>query len=295
MNGNPAQRQFVGLLILTLSFSCMVCGQAAQSPNLPGNPQENSLQLPSLAIFGLPALGATTNLEKPINAKELEKFIAGIDKARAGKGVAKTTNYYWVIPMVFSRARNLFAKATWTKEEIKQGQEISDFFARIFAKPELKIDRTDPESFKNGLSALRNWFVSLCQDNKILGLMIYTTDDGPFFGETVAAERISGMRLLGSIQIPDQQASFVLLTDRSQPEPIIIGVINDDQSVRWLKRYSGAPAGRISSATVVERTISPVQGYGYGCRLMADWSYGFEPSTIYLDDSLNLRFYFISW
>lgn len=292
---NPAQRQLVGLLILTLSVSSMVCGQSAQSASSTVNPQENSLQLPSLAIFGLPSSAETANLEKPISSKELEKFIAGIEKERVNKGSAKTQNYYWIIPMVFSRARNLFAKASWTKEEIKQGQEISLFFARIFAKPELKIDRADPESFKNGLRLLRNWFVSLCQDNKILGLMIYTTDDGPFFGEDVAADRIAGMRLLGSIQIPDQQANFVLLSDRSQPEPIIIGVINDDQSVRWLKRYSGAPTGRISSATVVQRSISPVQGYGYGIRLMADWSSGFEPSTIYLDDSLNLRFYFISW
>jgi len=295
MKSNLVQRQIVYLLILILSTSATVCGQAAQSSNLTVNPQENSLQLPSMAIFGLPSSGETTNLERPISSKELEKFIAGIEKARVSKGGTKSLNYYWVIPMIFYRARNLFAKASWTKEELKQGQEISGFFAKIFAKPDLKIDKTDPQSFKNGLSLLRNWFVSLCQDNKTLGLMIYTTDDGPFFGEDVAADRISGMRLLESIQIPDQQASFVLLTDRRQPEPIIIGVINDDTSVRWLKRYSGAPKGKITSATVVQRTISQVQGYGYGCRLMADWSYGFEPSTIYLDDSLNLRFYFISW
>jgi hypothetical protein len=295
MKSNLAHRYMVYPFILIMAVTGIVRGQSPQSANLTVDSQENSLQLPSFSIFGLPTPAETTNIEKPIHSKEFEKFIASVERAKASKGIRKAPDYYWIIPIIFYRARNLFAKALWTKEEIKQGQEISAFLARLFAKPDLKIEKPDPESFRNGLKTLRNWFVSLCQDNRTLGLMIYTTDDGPFFGEHVDAGRISELRLQESVQIPDQQASFVLMTDRGHPEPVIIGVVNADGSVRWLKRYSGAPKGRITSATFVKRTIFLLEGYGYVCGLMADWSYGFEQSAIYLDDSLNLRFYFISW
>ena len=273
-------------LIWGLAFSVPVCGQPRPFAKPAADPQEQRLQLPSFAIFGLP--GESAGVEKPVTAKELEKFVAGVEKNRARKGVIREPNYYALIPIIFYRARNLFAKEPWTKEEIKQGQAISAFFARIFAKPELKIEKADPESFRNGLKTLSNWFVSLCQDNRTLGLMIYTEDRGPFFGEDVDAGRMSELRLLGAIEIPDQEASFVVMKDQGQPEPIIIGVVNADTSVRWLKRFSGLPTGRVTSATLVQRTIFQLQGHGYVCRLMADWSYGFDPSVIYLDDALNL-------
>jgi len=59
-------------------------------------------------------------------------------------------------------------------------------------------------------------------------------------------------------------------------EPIVFGIINADNSIRWLKRLSAAPKGRITSAAFVERTIHKLEGYGYICALMTEWNGGLE-------------------
>jgi hypothetical protein len=292
-----AQDCLIRNLVLIFAFTAVIGGRPAQPASLAARamaPQQESLQLPSFAIFGLPSSEENASIDKQVNAKELNKFIAGVEKARASKGAVREPNYYSIVPTVFYRARNLFAKQTWTKEEIKQGMVISAFFAKLFAKPELKIEQIDPQSFRKGLQTLRNWFVALCSDNRTLGLMIYTEDQGPFFGEAIDASRFSEFKLLESAPLGDHGARFVVMKETHQLEPIIIGVVNADDAVLWLRRFSGAPKGHITSAIFVKREINQLGSDGYICRLMIDGSFGFQPSSIYLDSSFNLRFYFVS-
>jgi hypothetical protein len=271
-------------ILLTSMIGAVSARQAAD---------DTDLSLPPFSIFGLDSNETIISSSKPLSSKELEKLIAAVEKSRAAGG-ANATRYYRVVPVVFHRMRGLFTKSSWTKAEVKQGQDVSAFLARLFVKPDLKIEQIDPVSFKKGLQNLRNWFVSLCRDNRTLGLMVYTDDAGPFFGEEVAAERLGALKVLESIPIPDRQARFVLMQDRGAREPIVIGVVNDDGSVRWLRRLIAAPSGRVTSASFMRRTIYEVDGYGYVCPLMAEWDAGLQQSPVYLDESLNLRFYFIA-
>ena len=297
---HQAQAAVVCLLIARLAVFGIAAGRGSQPQNPADVKQANSLELPSFSIFGLSE--NIPGIDKPIDAKDLEKFMAQVEKARSSQGRVRTANYYWIVPMVFYRARHLFAKNSWTIAEIKQGRDISLFFARLagredlkIGKPEVKIERLDQESFRQGLVRLRNWFVALCQDNRTLSAMIYTSNDGPFFGAEVDTGRVADMRVIESIPLPDQDARFILLKDRGQMEPIVFGIINADNSVRWLRRLSAAPKGRITSAAFVERTIHKLEGYGYICALMTEWNGGMERGSVYVDDALNLRFYFLSW
>src|SRR5262249_9251221 len=137
---------------------------------------------------------------------------------------------FWLIPLAIYKSRALFAKESWTLEEIAQGQRLGAFFARLTDKPELRIEKSDQKSFGEGLLRLRDWFASLCRENSTLASMIYTLDDGPFFGEEVDANEYSKMKLVESAPIPNKRASFVLMTDLSKPEPMIIGVLGEDKS-----------------------------------------------------------------
>lgn len=297
---NQVRVYFICSLIALLTISGIVSGQSNQPANPATAIQANSLELPSFSIFGLSENIA--GIDKPITAKELEKFMAEIAKAKANPSRTRPANYYWIIPMVFYRARNLFAKNSWTIAEIKQGRDISTFFARLtgkeelkIGKPEVKIEKLDQASFRQGLVTLRNWFVALCQDNRTLAAMVYTMNDGPFFGADVDAERVAEMKVVESIPLPDQEARFILLRDRGPSEPMVFGIINADNSIRWLKRLSAAPKGRINSAAFVQRTIYKLEGYGYICTLMVAWNGSMERGSVYLDDALNLRFYYLSW
>ena len=253
----------------------------------------DGFELPNFSIFGVSTV--SKKFDKPFDSNELEQFLEEIKKQEGEDKTVKEERPYWIIPMIFYRSRSLFSKKSWTVKEIEEGQLISRFLARLTDKHDLKIEASDQEAFKEGLARLRDWFASMCQDNKTLASMIFTLDDGPFFGGEVDKNQVSGLKVVDSVFIPDRQASFVIMTSRGEFEPIIIGVQNEDKTIRWVKRFSGAPKGRISDAILQRPAVVRLEGYGYVLLLMADWKYGHERSHVYLDESLNLRFYYVSW
>ncbi|AKG23132.1 hypothetical protein [Calothrix sp. 336/3] len=253
------------------------------------------IELPSFSIFGLSSSTVPREFDKPLTKAELDQFLIVMHEYEAKNQSSNKFKPYFIIPTIFYKCRNLFSKDSWTVEEIEQGQQVSIFLAKLTRRPDLIIESSDREAFRKGLIKLRDWFASMCQDNKTLASMIFTLDDGPFFGSDIDKSEYSKMRLVDSVSIPKKQSSFVLLTDGSKPEPMVIGMLNKDKSVKWLKRFSNAPNGRITKAELQKPAIYEVEGYGYTVALMTDGTSGRESSRVYLDESLNLRFYYVSW
>ena len=254
-----------------------------------------SLELPSLSIFGWDSSTVPKEVDKPFSLAELDQFLTKTKKYESENESAKNDRLYSIIPMVFYKSRNLFSKESWSIEEIEQGQQISKFLAKLADKPDLEIKSSDQETFRKGLVRLRDWFASMCQDNKTLASMIFTLDDGPFIGIDIDVSNFPKMKIIESAPIPGKKASFVLMADGNQPEPIVIGIVNEDKLVRWIKRYSNSPQGRITDSWLQKPAIYRVEGYGYAVALMTEGSSGTERSHVYLDESLNLRFYYVSW
>lgn len=173
---------------------------------------------------------------------------------------------------------------------MEEGQFISNFFARLVERPELEIKATNQKSFGRGLQNLRDWFADLTQDNKTLASMIFTMDDGPFFGQQVDERRFNSWKRLQSAPIPGTRAKFVLMTDNRAPEPMIIGVMNADNSLLWARRYSN-DSGTLDNASLSKSSVETVEGYGF----LAIMSSGGESSRVYRDEKLGLRFYYVSW
>jgi hypothetical protein len=299
MRRTPRRRAVLYVLIVVVGILAPTTIDA-QSPAL------DPLALPSFAIFELSAETVPYDLEQKYRARELAGMRAALEKQRA-ETIQSTTDetvktrardnrlFYFMVPITFYASRHLFAKETWTDEELREGQQLAAFIAWIAGKPELTIANTERAAFRAGLVKLRNWFVAVCRDNKTLPAMLLLTDDLFYGGQDIDIARVTQLTPVQTMAIPDTQASFVLLTDGAKPEPLIIGVINADGSARWLKRYSGAPLGAITSATAHEYGIKKLDGHGYVCWVRASWDFGTESSRIYLDESLNLRFYYLSW
>jgi hypothetical protein len=254
---------------------------------------ENSLELPPFSIFGIFPEAPAAKFEEPLRAEELEKLLTQIKRLPSTSPASKRS-YYVLIPFFMYSRQKLFLKTSWTQEEIEQGRLLGNFLSQLVDKPELKIEGADQESFKQGLLRLKNWYASLYYDNQTLGLLIFTMDDGPFFGGNMETEKFSSMKLIDSESIPGSDARFVLLSDENQQEPMIIGVLNKDNSIRWLKRFRNPP-GRISKAELQKPGVHKIEKVGYIVNLMTNGSSGEERSRVYLDESLNLRFYFVSW
>ena len=257
------------------------------------------LALPSLSIFGFPLPPSAENkkFDSPFSAQELESFLVEVDRVRPDQTTTgtqrKKSAAYFIVPFVFYRSRHLFKPQIWTQSDIEEGQLISHFFARLVERPELEIKATDQESFGRGLQQLRDWFVALTQNNETLSEMVITFDDGPYQGEKVDEKKFLQWKRLASATIPGSKSKFVLMTDDQKPEPMIIGVMNADNSLLWARRYSDKPAGRgnLDNATLRRQTATKVEGYGY--KLVMSMSG--EASVVYLDEKLKLRFYYVSW
>jgi len=280
--------------VLVVALTGTLCGQVLRPVDTSNRIDLASLKLPSFSIFGLPLSGDPIESGDLVEQSRLDDFLHKVNAERAKDGL-KEGDYLWIVPMILYKSRGLFYKDSWTSEEVKQGQMITRFLGRLADKPDLIIIEPDQDSFGKGLARLRDWFVSLCRDNRTLASMIFTLDSGPFFGEEIAVNRVRAMRLIGSVAIPKQRARFVLMTDETQPEPMVVGVINSDNSVRWLKRLRGTPKARIANAALAERKMVTQEGYGFVLRLIADWSSKGQRCSLYLDESLRLRFYYLSW
>lgn len=289
----------------TLYLLIALVGVPAPIASTQGSLSER-LALPSFAIFDLSPDTVPPDLERKYQARELAGMRSEMEKQRA-EAIRSTTDatvratakdnrlFYYVVPITFYASRHLFAKEAWTAEEVTEGQQLAAFIAWIAGKPELLIENPERTAFRAGLVALRNWFAVLCRDNKTLPAMLLLTDDLFYGGESIDVARVSQLTRVQTISIPDTQASFVVLSDGSKPEPLILGVVNADGRARWLRRYSAAPLGAIAGATSHESGIKKLDGHGYVCWLRASWGFGTEASRIYLDESLNLRFYYLSW
>jgi hypothetical protein len=286
-------RQSTIFLLTLLLLAMPLMAQTKLATSSEKRAPENSLELPPFSIFGILPDVPTAKFEEPLKAEELEKLLTQMKRLPSTSPKAKRS-YYPIIPILIYSRQKLFLKTSWSQEEIEQGQLLGNFLSQLVDKPELKIEGADQQSFKQGLLRLKNWYASLYDDNQTLGLLIFTLDDGPFFGGPVETEKFSSMKLVDSEPIQGSDARFVLLSDENQQEPMIIGVLNKDNSIRWLKRFSNPP-GRISKAALQKPGVHKIEKVGYIINLMTSGSSGEEHSRVYLDESLNLRFYFVSW
>src|SRR5262252_9738090 len=147
-------------LFLAMSLSGFAGEQNSSPPKEPSGP--SALELPSFSIFGLSAADLPEELSKPYSEAELKAFIADVEKRESQHQATRTERPYFIVPFIFFKSRSLFSKESWTDEEIKEGQQISDFLATYTGKSDLRIERSDQASFRHGLVRLRDWFAAMC-------------------------------------------------------------------------------------------------------------------------------------
>ena len=279
-------------LTLALVAAANLNTQGQTAPPKASQAKTSGLALPSFSVFGLPPEEKIEILDRPFSSAELEELLVAIEPARKLPASTRKRAGYFYIPMVFYRSRHLFVPQQWTKADIEEGRTISRFFARLARQPDLEIKANDPRGFEQGLRRLSQWFGGLCQNNEDLAAMMFTLDDGPYRGQKVDEKKFMEWKRVGSAILPGSKARFVLMTDNRAPEPMIIGVLNADNSLLWARRLSSKSVGdgHLASAQLTSRAATQLEGYGYKLTMRMG-----ESSVVYLDKDFQLRFYFVSW
>ena len=258
------------------------------------------LKLPSFSIFQASRMWSVLEPEEPLDLQEMSDISEGI--IRVTKEVEESMDMepmrdmkYFIIPLIFYKTRHLYSKTEWSPEEVKLGSNVSSFLADYVQNPNLRITGGNQHSFHEGLEKLANWFSSLCKDNEILASMIFTFDDGPFYGADVGIINLVHLESVDSIVLQITNNKLLLKRIEGKNEPMIISLVDTNNEIAWQKILTASPRGKIRSAKFFEKPIVEIEEYGYKVELLVDWDYGKEYCHMYLDESGNMRFYFVSW
>ncbi|MBA7628676.1 hypothetical protein ES703_36171 [subsurface metagenome] len=258
------------------------------------------LKLPSFSIFQASRMWPVLEPEEPLDLQKLSGISEGIISVT--KGVEESMDMepmrdmkYFIIPLIFYKTRHLYSKTEWSPEEVKLGSNVSSFLADYVQNPNLRITGSNQHSFREGLEKLANWFSSLCKDNEILASMIFTFDDGPFYGADVSIVNLVDLESVDSIVLPRTNNRLFLKRIEGKNEPMIISLADSNNEIVWQKILTASPRGKIRSAKFFEKPVVEIEEYGHKVRLLVDWDYGKECCHMYLDESGNMRFYFVSW
>ena len=288
-------KSFAKRLIFISAFFAAICFAPicrAEVAALTTTQQIESLRLPSFSIFGFDEID-DPKLNAQMPEEELQKLLIAyrkLGKTRASYDQTNGADASFAIPLVMFRSRRLFTQSSWSTQDIEEGQRISRFFARLVDRPELEIHSSNNAAFRDGLVHIRNWYANLCRQNTTLAAMIFTFDDGPYYGFALPQKRFSSLRVLQTMKIPGREEKFALMTDGKTAEPFFIGVLTQGGAIRWATRFSKSSGGIIDYAELGSGSCDIIQNYGYQC-----YAFAGEVSSIYLDENLNLRFYFVSW
>ena len=279
--------------ILTALWFAPICRAEVVAP-LNQLPQLESLRLPSFSIFGWDKFKDEPKLNVPYSEKELQELMDAFKRPRAFNGAPNSDSrqkydnrFLPAVALVMFRSRRLFAQSSWSTPDMEEGRRISRFFARLMNRPELEIHSSNPGPFRDGLVNIRKWYADLCNRNSTLGEMFFTIDTGPNYGFPLPRERYSSLELIESKKIPGRNEQFALFTDGKTSEPIFIGVLAPNGALKWAARFNKNSGMTINGAYLSDQFSETIDGYGFVCRV--------NQCRIYLDENLNLRFYFVSW
>lgn len=285
--------------ILFVLFSCTAFGQTSE---IGAKDAEQSMSLPSFSIFKASRMWKTIGPNEPLNLEELEStveiLLRNLDVSTGAEGVQtpRKEPRYWFLPIVLYKSRELFDKNSWTVEEIQRGAKISSFIARAFEEPDLEITDLEQKSFRAGLLKIKNWFIEICKDDQKLASMIFTFDFGPFLGRKLNLSDLRNLELVHSVEFPEREARIELMRDSSLKEPMFLTIRDKNGKPLSAVGISGVPVGFIKNVEFSKKQIvRELQDFGYKISLYATWGYGIEYMHLYLDQSLKVRFYYVSW
>lgn len=206
---------------------------------------------------------------------------------------------YSMLPYVFYGIRHLYAKETWSEEEVRLGKVVGGLFAGMTGNKNLAFHETDPESFRAGLVKMTKWFEALCEDNRVLANMINTMDDGPFYGEDADHVDLIGAEEVGAAELLSEDGKLMLYRTGSDNNPMVLQHVNKDGKVVWQKRLTSSSGGIDSASFATKKSdnksFTTLGGMGYKIHMYVDWAFGYEYCHLYLDGKCRLRFYYLGW
>lgn len=278
-----------------------VCLTALHIPFAPAQTSQPDVQagteLVDLSIFRASRTWKALQIAPPDDDR-LSRFVADVMTTSPNPAAQKDARYP-MIPILLDRCVDIPRQGELTPDQQQRAARVIRALERLFPERGFATDASEPADVRRQLDRVTDWFDTLTQDDRQLAKLIFTTDDGPFFGQPIDPAVLDGLRILDAQAIPESDGRLVLYHDVGAQEPIIAATFHgSDATPVSARRLSAAPLGKINKAEFAkdpEGRFVRVGRYGYKCNMRAEWDFGRKFMHLYLASSLEIRFYFISW
>lgn len=188
------------------------------------------------------------------------------------------------IPVMLHQIKNYYERDEWTKAEKEFGIEVSNFFATTLDNEDLKISNGDNKTFCQGLDKLKQAFYALCEDDNVFYKMIYTMDDGPFFG----IDTDLNLPVKDSLKLEDIGAKMYI---RQQGKTCTLELVDSYGQTKWKKIIARSADNYIKDIVFTMESILDKNELGYKIGLIGSGEF----IHLYLRTDGAFRLYYHSW
>lgn len=196
-----------------------------------------------------------------------------------------------LIPLVFLRLEPLWARATWSVDDVADARTAAEILAR-FPEPPAAVFAPGKDAENHAaLVELVRWFRERVREPEWYAAMLFTLDDGPFVG---LPHETSELLPATSTIVLDERTTLALCRVEREHEPWVLQARRAGKPL-WTRVLSAAPDESVSEASFLQRHPERVGPYGWQVNLLVTWAQGSQHAEVFLEPDGALLFYFLSW
>lgn len=255
-------KSFGYLLLVFITFTVSCSNKMAESEN---KSSEDCYEIKYLDFFGLDNQEVVKWPDSEING------LMAMDMQSELK-----TNF--LIPAIIYQLKKYHPNCNSTIDTV-YFEKIWKLYSKI---REIDISKLKNKSLSEKIDFMRDDFYTQVEDEKYLSKLIYTYDDGPFYGEDVDNE-------IDLIPEFAQETKFGTIHIYDAGE-IVISVVNQSETILWKKRLTGLSDRYLTNLRFMDNPIE----YTSVATIVNMYSEG-ERLTLYLKNNGEFLFYFHSW
>jgi hypothetical protein len=257
------QTVIVKQCVLLVSFFYFINSTHAQV-------KSECFELKYLDFFGLDEIDANTTQDEELD--ELSTYDFSRDKAVS---IKKTS---FLIPFIVFRPKD-FYPACATAHDTSLYRKLKQTYFNI-----RQVDRSviDKKTVAEQLEFIRDDFYSQVTNDSLLSHMIFTLDDGPFFGIPAEIDH-------DTMSVNSYPVEFGVISILKDSGKIYFSVTNK-KNERWTHIMTGLNDRYLTQLGFSGNDVKKTS-LGYIIRMSAEG----ESLTMYLKENGEMRFYFHSW
>lgn len=204
-------------------------------------------------------------------------------KEMASMNATELKSAYFFIPIIINDISKFYSNSTLSENEKKILIEYGKIFKTIFNDSKFEITKNNSKKqICDKINAMIKKYHTLCEDDNQFYKMIYTLDDGPFYGFNYDNK----LQLKNEISFD----KFKLIIRGDEAENTL-ELIDKNNKLKWRKLIARDSIYKIKTLSFIFKPVQVSNDLGYEILLNGDG----EIIHLYLKKNGDFKLFFHSW